>query len=164
MTTYNPPFYLYSLNDVAGVAAANNYFSVFNPVGSGYIHIAFELIVSTYAAGVTASQNSLVSRRITGHSGGTLVTDSAVERFVTAHPNPKTEIRFGNPTVTGSGGPLAVVPPVISTGTGTSNTSLAAPPGASFLLTPGQGLVFGTAAGDTDQVWNFTYLFSEARI
>jgi hypothetical protein len=162
MSISTPPIYLYTLVDVPGVVAANNFLAVFNPANSGKVHVALQLIVASYSGGVTATANSLISKRITASSGGTLVSASTVARFRTDWDDPASAVRIDNPTVTTSGLGLAVVSPVVSAGVGQSSAQISPPPGASFVMTPGQGLVFYTAGGDVDQVWNITYLWTEA--
>lgn len=153
--------YLHCVKDAPGVVGANTFLSVFNPVSSGKIHIALNSIVTTYAAAVTTVTQSMRISRITAASGGTLIAASAVNRFVSAHGNPSCEVRINNPTVTALANPLTVYPPVISTGVGSAGQTVPAPPGASFVIAPGEGVAFSTDAGDVDQIWNVTYAWAE---
>lgn len=153
--------YLYSLKDAPGVVAPNNFISIFNPVGSGKIHIALTSIVTTYAAAVTSVTQSMHIDRSTSATGGTLVAGSDINRFVTAHPNPVSQVRINNPTVAKATVPLTVYPPPISTGTGSAGQSVPSPPGATFVVAPGEGINFSTDAGNTNQIWNITYAWAE---
>lgn len=156
--------YQQAMSDIPGVVAANNFLTVYNPVGSGKVMFALQLNVSTYSVGQTSAGNSLRAHRITSApTGGTLVAASSVARFNTLHPDPVSVVRVNNPSATPVGELLVGIPPIISVGTGQSATSSFAPPsGASFLSLPGQGLVFSTIAGDVDQRWNIDFVWGEA--
>lgn len=156
--------YIGVIHDIAGTVAANNFLSVFNPATSGVIMQAQFVQLSSYAAGVTTASASLIPTRTTAASGGNLTAAANVPRFATAMPNPKCELRTGNPTVTTDGFALGAWAPVISTGTGESAASANPPPGASFVCLPGEGLVFSVSVGDADQVWNIDYVWSENNI
>lgn len=166
VTAGNPAFnvYLYTLTDAPGVVAQNNFVSFFNPSNSGRLVIALAGIVSAYATGTSSTSNSLTTRRITGASSGSLVAANTVERFVTSSPDPAFQVRTGNPTITGAGNPLSSFPPPISIGTGTPGTQTSPSGAPSFVCFPGQGLVFNTAAGNINQVWNVTFLWGEIGI
>ena len=156
-------FYVYSLSSVAGVAAANNFLSVFNPVGSGKSVVFYQAIVQSFSGGASTATASMDIMRTTAASAGTLVSAANVGKFVTADPNPAAEVRTGNPTVT-TAVPvlLATAPSITSAGSGASATGgSSGVSGASFLCTPGQGLVMRTSAGDVDQLWNLTFTWAE---
>lgn len=166
MTISTPPVYIACIRDVPGVVAANNFLAAFNPVGSGKVHVALRGIVSSYSSGTTTVSQSMLNYRITASSGGTLLAANQIAKFRTDWPDASTEIRTGNPTVsilTGNA-VLFPYPPVISVGAGESATSIDNPPGASFVMFPGQGILFRTEAGDIDQVWNVTYVWTELDI
>lgn len=156
-------FYAFSLSDVPGVVAANNFLSVFNPVGSGRNLVFYQSIVNAYAGGATTSTTSLNIFRTTAASAGTLITASAVPRFVTSDGPSVAEVRIGNPTVTTINTTLQGISPAITTaGAGTSASGGGSTPsGSSFVCVPGEGLVMRTAAGDVDQLWNLTFVWSE---
>lgn len=164
MSIYTPPTYLFVLYDTLGVVLANNFISIFNPVGSGRAFTGLQLIVSSYSPGNTAVAKSLLTKRITAASGGTLVSASTIPRFRTDFPDPVTQIRTGNPTVTTTGLVLSAISPVISLGAGESGNTLAPPPGASFIHKPGEGAVIYTEAGDIDQMWNITIVWTETSV
>lgn len=155
--------YSYLLNDATGVVAANNYVSLFNPVGSGKNLITFSTTVAAYiTGGGSTSKNSMIVSRITAASGGSLVAASAVNKFFSSYANPIAEIRTGNPTVTLAAQVIAFPPPV-----GTDTAILAERVAGSgttgpILLAPGEGVVYRTAAGDTDQNWNISFAWGES--
>ena len=161
MTAYVDPTYVYMINDVAGVVAANNFISLFNPVGSGVVFLGLQISVSTYATTVSATPTSLVSKRITAASGGTLISASTIPRFKTSLPDPKTVIRIGNPTVTVVGLGFAPISPIISTGTGVSSSSASPPGNFAFVCSEGEGVVATTAAGNVNQIWNISVVWQE---
>lgn len=155
-------FYFHGMVDIPGVATANNFLSVFNPVGSGKTLVFYQAIISGYAGAAATSANSLQIFRTTAASGGSLVAAANVNRFVTTDPNPVAEVRTDNPSTTNSGSVILGFAPPITTGSGGSATAQSSiPPGAGFVCLPGQGVVYGTAAGDTDQLWNINVLWAE---
>ena len=155
--------YQHALADIPGTVAANNFLTVYNPVGSGRVQAALQLNVSAYSVGATSVAASLLVYRITSApTGGTLVNAEDVVRFNTLHPDPVSIVQIGNPSASPVGNILVGIPPIISVGTGQSaNASFAPPGGASFLSLPGQGLLFRAASGDTDQRWNIDYVWGE---
>lgn len=159
-------FYFHALVDLPGVVAANNYLSFFNPVGSGKISIAYQATVLPWAGGATSADASMTVTRTTAASAGTLVAASAVNRLVTTTPNPVTEVRTGNPTVTTTGTPLIGFPPAITAAAaGVSSSAITvSPPGAGFVMLPGQGIVFSAALGDTDQRWDIQFIWAEQNL
>jgi hypothetical protein len=152
--------YLGLVTDTAGTVAQNAYMIVFNPVGSGITASTVELIVSSYTVGSSTTPSSLLISRITGFTGGTVVTPSNVGRFVTTMPDPKCQLITGNPTFTAVGLPVNANPPPISTGAGTGGTGVISAPSPALLL-PGQGVVAYTAAGNINQMWDIEIAWTE---
>lgn len=164
MSVYRSPGYSYGFIDVPGVAASNNFLSVFNPVTSSARHLPLEVGFTCYSSAGTSTTASMAAYVITAASGGTLVNGvTDVNRFGSAVPAPQTEIRTGNPTVTRlNNTPILFKAPVISTGGGNSGTITIVPPSDNpFRLPPGMGLVFNTAAGDVNQRWCLVYAWEE---
>lgn len=156
--------YLFSINDVPGVVAANNFLTLTNPVGSGKTIFMPYVAVSSYAATGTASvNNSLIISMATGVSGGTDGSASIIS-FSDSYPAPSGVVRSGNPTAT-VGSPLIGVPPAIISGSGVSVTLLASleanAAAGTKALTEGNSFLLRTTAGDTDQRWNFTIAWLE---
>lgn len=165
VATTNPSIrgsYVFSIGNVAGVAAANNYISLFNPAASGRVIAFGGAFISSVAGGGTSITNAMQGFRITAASAGTLQASSAVAKFSTSSPNPSAEVRIGNPTVT-LGAQVFNSPPVISSTVGsTAVHQVAVPPAAGpFILTENEGVVLRTAAGDVDQVWNLSIVWVE---
>lgn len=154
-------FYFHALIDAPGVVAANNFMSVFNPVGSGKTVVFFQAEIQNYSTGASTTAVSMTATRITAASGGTQVAAANVNRFVTAWANPVAEVRVGNPTVTTTGVPLNGWAPPISIGVGVGATAQTTAPGPGFVCTPGQGIVFATASGNTSQVWKVLPIWAE---
>ena len=156
-------FYLHGMSDVPGVVAANNFLSIFNPVGSGKTVIFYQLILSPGTSGATTVTNSMNIFRTTAASGGTLIAAASVNRFLTADANPVAEVRVGNPTTTNVGTTLLGLPPgKEAVGIGSpSAQNVAVPSGAGFVCLPGEGVVYNTAAGSTAQLWNINVTWAE---
>ena len=156
-------FYLHGMSDVPGVAAANNFLSLFNPVGSGKTVILYQLILTPWATAGTSVATSMNIFRTTAASGGTLIAPSAVNRFLTTDSNPVMQVRTTNPTVTATGTTLLGLPPAI-TGAGAgvgAEASVSIPSGAGFVCLPGEGVVYSTAAGSVNQLWNINVTWAE---
>lgn len=152
-------FYNAAIGDVPGVVAANNYLSLFNPIGSGKTVVLGAEIVVPWASAASATAVSMNSFRITAASGGTLQTP---DKFVTAAPASIAEVRKGNPTVTTIGASLGGWPPAMTTAAagGTAYVYSSAPGGA-LVLVPGEGIVLTTASGNTAQLWNLGFVWVE---
>lgn len=160
----NTLFYTHAVTEAIGVVTANNFLSIFNPVGSGKVMTFYRIVVFPWATAATATTRSMTVQRITAASGGTLIAASNISKFTTTQANSIAEVRQSNPTVTTIGLPTLSFPPAItSAGSGVTNASTIVPPtGASFHCLPGEGIVFATAAGDVDQLWNLGAAWSES--
>lgn len=151
--------------EAPGVVAANNFMSVFNPLGSGKLYTVLLYRVYPYAGGAGTATNSMAAWRISSASGGTLRNNATdVSKFDTAQPNSTAEVRVGNPTVVLVGSnPVAAIPPAItSAGAGISSSASVEPPsGTLFRIRPGEGVVARTAAGDVDQIFTVVVTWYE---
>lgn len=157
-------FYFYSLADVAGVAAGNNFLSVFNPVGSGKVLVFYNSQTAAWSTAGTSVAVSMNIHRTTAASAGSLVAASAVPRFVTSQSDPVAQVRIGNPTVTKTGSTLFGTPPAISAaGIGSPSAGGAGPTpaGAGFVCVPGEGVVASTTSGSANQLWNLNFVWAE---
>lgn len=152
--------------DQLGTVAANNIIAMYNPANSAVAHVALLLAVGAYSIGASGTSVSFVGKRITAVSGGTKFTNANIDRFDTTMPDPTSSVYIGNPTVTlDRFNTNFVIEPPLSNGAGNALVkSLSTVPGASFVLYPGQGLVFGTASGNTNQVWNIEYVWGEVAL
>lgn len=158
--------YAFSLADQVGVVAANNFMTLFNPVGSGRVAIIGGFFISSCSVGQATATEPLRGWRISAASAGTLATNSTdVVKFNTSYRDSNMELRSANPTVT-LGVPFFNSPPPIGTGAGTAFVhSVEAPPGAgTFSVKPGEGVVVRTASGDVDQHFNMTIAWAEVSI
>lgn len=158
----NYQFYFYSLIDAPGVVAANNFMSIFNPVGSGKIISFFAIAVDSFASGASSTAVSLKVDRITAASAGTLASQSDINKLLTIQSDSITQVRTGNPTVTKVGTSLYSWPPPLATGTGVGSTIVSSvPSGQGFFCFPGEGIVFNTPSGNTSQVWSIKATWAE---
>lgn len=160
MAIYVPPTYRYTAA-FNGVAAANNFLTIANPSASA-IKVCFDRIhVRSNAAGEATGQPPMIISLASSISGGSLVTNSTgVARLRSAFPTAQAQIRTTNPTAT-AGAPVYTIRSVESSGAGTG-------PGVEFdglhpffCLEPGEGIVFRTASGDTDQRWVIGIMWQE---
>ncbi len=159
--------YNFSADDMPGVAAANNFVSLFNPVGSGRNLYYLGAYISTYVAGGgSTTRESMQGHAITAASAGTLQAASAIFKLDSTFPNSVAEVRTGNPTVT-IGPNLFNSPPPINTTT----TQYVHAVGLGFgvvggpvIFRPGEGIVFTTDAGNTNQTWNVSIGWAEATL
>lgn len=156
--------YVFSAAGLPGVAAANTFLTIFNPIGSGRnvsFSAAFISTVSTAAAGTTAPMRGY--RIAAVPTGGTVQAANTIAKFRTTQTDSVVEVRLGNPTVT-LGAALWNTPPAVTAGVGGGqfvhdvDTPAGSPP---FLLVPGEGIAINCSAGDTDQVWNITIVWAE---
>ena len=156
--------YGYGVFDTPGVVAANNFISLFNPIGSGKLITVYRLTVYPWAGGASTVTTSLTASRITAASAGSLIAAANISKFSTAEPNSIAEVRTGNPTTTIIGVPITAIPPAITAaaaGIGAA-VSVQPPSGASFVIQPGEGVVARTTAGDVDQLWNIFVTWGES--
>lgn len=154
--------YQVALVDDPGTAAAKNYLSHFNPVGSGKTHSPLGFVLDSHCTAATNVNDSMTIFRITAASAGTQYAANTITKFNPADPDTTAEIRVSNPTVTTTGRVLIGIGPAIFPGGGGTQPSFVTPAGGAFPIIPaGTGIVFGTAAGDTDQRWNLQYTWME---
>ena len=153
-------FYGTNISDTAGVVAANNFLSVFNPVGSGKTVTFYIVSVVPWATAASTTTVSMNLFRTTAASVGTLVTP---HKFSTASPSSIAEVRTTNPTVTTTGIPVIGFPPAVTTAPGGASptTNGALPLGVSFVCQAGEGVVLRTASGAVGQLWNLGFIWSE---
>lgn len=155
--------YVFSANEINGVAAATNYLSLGNPVGSGKLLYFGGAFISCVTAGGSTVTSPMRGYRATAISAGTLQADATVGKFITSNPDPFAEIRLGNPTAT-LGAALFNSPPPLSAGNGTTPVhQVPIPPNTGpFVLAEGEGIVLRQEVGDTDLRWNLSVVWAEA--
>lgn len=149
------------LVDSPGVVAANNFLSLFNPVASGKSLVPLGFIIDCHDVAATNIGSSMTIFRTSAASVGTLFAANTVTRFVPSDPDPVAEVRVANPTVTTTGRVLIGIPPAINPGGGGTNSTFVTPAGSFPIIPAGTGIVFGTASGDTDQLWNLQLTWIE---
>lgn len=156
--------YASGITDVAGVAAANNYLSIENPVGNTKLIVLLGLFISTYvASGMSTTRNSMTGKLASSLSGGTVVTAANIVKFDSTYAAATAVLRTGNPTVT-LGANVFNSPPPINASTGQYVHSVgagASTAGGGLLLRPGEGFVVTSAAGNTSQTWNMSVQWGE---
>lgn len=152
------------IRNAPGVVAANNFLSVFNPIGSGK-NLAFaQFVCYPYATGAAAPTDNMEVWRTSAASVGTLLAAANISKFVTTQPNSVAEVRTGNPTVTLTGTvPALAVPPAVTAAAGgvSATTSIIPPQGSFFTCLPGEGLVARTPAGVVNQIWSLGFSWAE---
>lgn len=155
--------YSHVIADAPGTVASNTYLSVFNPVGSGKLHIALSLQSANYSSNTVSGATSMKASRTSAASAGTLIAANTVTKFSNSMATTSAEVRTGNPTTTTVGLPLIAIPPAFGTGAQSPITS-GGPSGASFVMAPGEGIQFNVATGDVDQLWDLLYIWAERTI
>lgn len=150
--------YVYSADNITGVATANNYLSLFNP--GGVLLILSGVFISSTLLTSSSVTPSLRGWRTTAASGGTN-SSAGIAKGQTRYPAAVGVIRTGNPTVT-LGGALFNSPspiqdkaaPVHDVGVG----SLRSP----FVLAPNEGVVIRSESGiGAGATWNLSVVWAE---
>lgn len=164
MTRKLLPSFLFSMDMVPNVAAANNYVSLFNPSGSGKVVALASLFISSTLFTSSSIPNSLRGYRISTASGGSLVTNSTDIASIQGHltgADSAVQIRTGNPTCTLGPALFNSPSPIQDKAAPVHDVDLppTAPP---FTLFPGQGVVLRSTAGiGASAYWNITIAWAE---
>lgn len=156
--------YVFSIGGVAGVVAATNHLSLFNPAASGRNISLGAAYVHSEAVAASLTPAPMQGFRITAASGGTLQTNStAVSQFQTSMPTSIAEIRTGNPTVTTTSQIFNAAPVVSPNSGGSTPQYIASAPSVypPFILAPGEGIVLKTSSGLTTMSWNLSLVWAE---
>lgn len=152
------------IRNTLGVAAANNFLSVFNPVGSGKNIVVAQFICFPYATAATTPTDNMEVWRTSTATVGTLLAAANVGKFDTTQANSIAEVRTGNPTVTLTGTvPILAIPPAVTSSAGgaSSTINVIPPSGSLFICRPGEGIVARTPAGAVGQVWSLGFSWAE---
>jgi hypothetical protein len=153
------------IENVPTVNTANNYLSVFNPIGSGKNLIFAQFTAFPYATAAQATTINMEVQRISTATGGTQLAAANINKFDTTQANATAEVRTGNPTVTLVGTvPLIAIPPAITNAANgvSSPVDIIPPTGSLFICRPGEGVVVKQLAGaGTTQVWSLGLTWSE---
>lgn len=163
----NPAFkggYVYSRPVTPGVAAAHNFLSLANPIGSNRTLVIAGVFISSVIVGdIVATVDPMRGYFATAVSGGTLEGVAAIGKVRSNMPNPVGEIRIANPTAT-LGAAWFNSPPLLGTAKTASPFVHQVPAtllAGSLQLLPGEGTVIRTESGDTDQRWNVSIAWNE---
>lgn len=152
--------YLHSIANVPGTVATQNFMSIFNPVGSGVTMTLAAAAFSYTNINPATDTTPLRGYRCSAASGGTLITASQIQRFNTLQPDPKIEVRVGNPTTTNAPFGLFNSPPPIDNRSSNVH-ELAIPPTQPFVCREGEGIVITKLSGVTSADWNITLVWAE---
>lgn len=152
------------IRNALGVVAANNFLSIFNPVGSGKTLMIAQFVCYPYATAAATPTDNMEVWRTTAASAGTLLAAANVNKFDTAQPNSIAECRTGNPTLTLLGTlPVIAVPPAVTSAAGgvSATTNIIPPSGTLFKCSPGEGVAARTPAGSVGQTWSLGFSWAE---
>lgn len=160
--------YLFSVEDQAGVVASNTFLTIFNPVGSTRNYATTASYLSCVATGATSAVKTMRAYRIAAApTGGTVQGAAAICKVQNTYRDTNAVIRVGPGISAVLGAPFSATPPPVTTGAGGSQFvhPIALPAQApAFLLAPGEGVAFNTAAGTVNQSWSITIAWAEADI
>jgi len=154
--------YVYSFANTAGVVAANNFLTLYNPVGSGKTITLGGVFISCSTTGPSNATDPMRGFRISAApTGGTVQAASTVTKSVSSTAATIADIRIANPTATALT-PFFNSPALNSGAQGTGVVhQIINPPGTAFLLVPGEGVLLQTATGTTAQRWNVSVAWGE---
>ena len=160
MSNKRLPTYVFSMDKVASVVAANNYMSIFNPVTNPHFLAVGGFFISAVLLNPSSVVDSFRGWRITTATGGTLQDDAAVGKIQSHFPDPTAELRTGNPTCTMGAALFNVPAPVENKAAPAQIISLGE--AGPLILTPGEGVVLRTeAAAGAGGTWNFSVVWAE---
>lgn len=164
----NPVFkggYVYSSAMLTGVATANNYLALYNPIGNTRIITVAGVFISSVIIGdITATVDPMRGWLATAVSGGTLELAATIGKTRSTMPTPTGQIFINNPAATRSASWFNS-PPVLGVAKQASpfvHQIPAAVAAGSITLLPGEGTVIRSESGDTDQRWNISIAWSES--
>jgi hypothetical protein len=155
-------FYSFSISDLPGVVAANNFVTLMNETGSGKTLQVYSATVGSYvaAAGGGGVRNSMIVQQIISSTGGTLQNQAAIARLDRTMPAPTGAVRTGNPSVLFAAN-ITSFPPPVGIDTGSNNDRIVSTQNSGVVLHPGEGIRFFTTAGSVNQNWNIAFSWAE---
>lgn len=163
----NPLFkggYVYSRAMTPGVATANNFLSLENPVGNNRMLVIAGVFISSVIVGdIGATVDPMRGWLATAISGGTTEAAASIGKVRSNMPNPTGVIRINNPAAT-LGASWFNSPPVLGVAKQASPFVHQVPAtvlAGSIQLAPGEGTVIRTETGDADQRWNVSIAWNE---
>jgi len=154
--------YMFNLDSIAGVAGANNYMSLYNPLASGKTLILFGVFISCGAAASSTIVVPIRGIRANTIAAGTLQASSAIAKFSNAYANTVAEVRTGGPTAVLDGAMFASPPANNTNNLVVPVHAVTFPAGTGpFLLAAGEGMVLNASSGDVDLRWNLGMIWGE---
>lgn len=158
--------YSYSEIDVAGQAAANNFFALSNPAASGKRIALIHIDHQVYSVAAAATKNSWNLFHCTAEASAGTDTSANIHRVLSSQAAPVAVVRNNNPTIT-SGKLIqsfAAGGDVTAAGIYSTPTTVYNPNNEEeqSIILPGEGIAFRqTVAGDTDQTYCFRVVWME---
>lgn len=151
--------YLHSIAEIQGTVADQVFMTVMNPASSGRTMTLGTVAVSYSNTNPSTEPAPLRGWRISASTGGSLVAPANIAKFITSTPDATAEVRVTNPT------PTYVVPlfnspsPIDNRSSNVHTVEI--PPGATFLMRPGEGIAIRKEADVTSVFWNITVVWVE---
>lgn len=155
-------FYSFSISNMPGVVAANNFVTLMNETGSGKTLQVFSATVGSWISGgaTSATSTSMICQQIISSSGGTLQNQAAIARLDRTMPAPTGAVRTANPSVLFAA-EIISFPPPIGVDTGNSLNRIVSTQDSGVVLHPGEGIRFFTTVGSVNQFWNVAFSWGE---
>lgn len=151
--------YLHSEAEIQGTVADHHFMTLMNPAGSGR-NLALSTVAISYSNTNPSTEPApMRGWRISAASGGTLQAASDKAKFSSLMPNAFAEVRV-NPTSVTYVVPLFNSPAPIDNRSSNVHT-VDIPPGATFLIRPGEGIGLRKEADVISAFWNLTIVWAE---
>lgn len=151
--------YLHSIAGVQGTVADQTFITLMNPA-SNTRNMTLGTVAISYSNTMPATEPAPIRGwRISASTGGTLINQADIGKFSTLMPNAVGQVRIGNPTATFVQ-PLFNSPAPIDNRSSNVHT-VEIPPGAMFLMRPGEGMAIRKTVGVTSAFWNITIVWAE---
>lgn len=167
MTVKRFPGYVYSRAQNVGVVAAHNHLTLVNPAGSDLLVILGGVFISQTTIGAVSGAPPMRGHFCSDVSGGTAVNVADIGKTKSTLDDPVAEVRVNGVTVSTLGAAWFNSPSLETTGASSPafvhQIPTALPGSDAITLFPGEGTVFRTEAGDTDQRWNMSVGWVEVR-
>lgn len=151
--------YLHSEAEIQGTVADHNFMTLMNPSNSGRNMMLSTIAISYSNTNPATEPAPMRGWRITASSGGTLQDVADLAKFSSLMPNATAEVRV-NPTSVTYDVPLFNSPAPIDNRSSNVHT-VEIPPGATFLLRPGEGIGLRKEADVISAFWNLTIVWAE---
>lgn len=153
--------YLHSIAEVPGTVADQTFITLMNPANSGRSMTLGTVALSYSNTSPATEPAPMRGWRISAASGGTLIAAADIAKFNTLSPNSVAEVRVGAPTATFVYPVFNSPPPIDNRSSNVHTVDI--PPGATFLMRPGEGIALRKEAGTTSAMWNITIVWAELK-